>query len=629
MTTKSLRAAARHFASLSLAVCCTLPAALPARAQDPATTPTQQQQQQQPPATSPDTQQTPPATSSVVSRPIPQRSVGLDPNKVVRWTLRDAVTAALAKNVDIELERENVRLKQYDLIAAQGYYDPAVVSQVLYNRSSTPNSFRASGTTSTAVSRDSITFNGGLRKNFERYGTTFSADLNNQRLGSNTNNLEVQYSPALTFQITQPLFKNLRIDANRRLIKVTRKSLDLSDAVFRQRVIEIISNVQQAYWDLALAIRNEGIARESVGLAETQLNNNKRQVEVGTLAPIDVVSAATQVETRRQQVFQAINSVALAENTLKGLTVSSPSDELWTSRIEPVESFNISPVSIPLNDAVRLAQENRPEVKQFGFQKEINQIDIDFYRNQAKPQIDLVAGYTTNGLAGAPATTNVTVPSCSNPVPLLGSDGKLDTTKLYCIPIAVQSVGGNIVPTFLPPTPFTTTTTTQAASIDNKFIGGYGTALGNAFRNEFRTISFGLQITLPLRNRTAKANLGRAQEVVRQTDLQTRRLLQNIEVEVRNAVQSVETAKMRIDAAKAAREYAQQQLEGEEKKFAAGLSTTFFILQRQNDLSQAQYAELQALADYNKSVATLQRVVSTTLSSNGVEIQADTPVTIK
>ncbi|MEO6725833.1 MAG: TolC family protein [Blastocatellia bacterium] len=629
MTTKSLRAAARHFASLSLAVCCTLPAALPAIAQDPATTPTQQQQQQPSAATSPAAQQTPPPTSSIVSRPIPQRTVGLDPSKVVRWTLRDAVTAALAKNVDIELERENVRLKQYDLIAAQGYYDPAIVSQVLYNRSSTPTSSRFTGATSNAISRDGVTFNGGLRKNFERYGTTFSADLNNQRLGSNTNNLEVQYSPALTFQITQPLFKNFRMDANRRLIKVTRKSLDLSDAVFRQRVIEIISNVQQAYWDLALAIRNEGIGRESVGLAETQLNNNKRQVEVGTLAPIDVVSAATQVETRRQQVFQAINSVALAENTLKGLTVSGPSDELWTSRIEPVESFNIAPISLPLDDAVRLAQENRPEIKQFGFQKEINQIDIDYYRNQAKPQIDLIAGYTTTGLAGSPASSTITTGNCATPIPLLGADGKVDASKLYCAPSAIQLVGGNPTPVNLPIVPFTTSRITQPASIDNAFIGGYPTALGNLFRNEFRTISFGLQITLPLRNRTAKANLGRAQEVVRQTDLQARRLLQNIEVEVRNAVQSAETAKMRIEAAKAAREYAQQQLEGEEKKFAAGLSTTFFILQRQNDLSQAQYAELQALADYNKSVATLQRVVSTTLSSNGVEIQADTPVTIK
>jgi len=613
MTTKSMRAVARQVVSMSLAVCFALPTALSANAQDPATA-----------------QQAPQTTTNVpVSRPIPQRTVGLEPDKVVRWTLRDAVTAALAKNVDIELERENVRLKQYDLIAAQGYYDPSATSTLLYRRSSTPTSSRFTGATSNAISNDTVTFNGGLNKNFERYGTALSASLNNQRLGSNTNNLEVQYSPALTFQLTQPLFKNFRIDANRRLIKITKKSLDLSDAVFRQRVIEIISQVQQAYWDLALAIRNEGIARESVGLAETQLNNNKRQVEVGTLAPIEVVSAATQVESRRQQVFQAINSVALAENTLKGLTVSGSGDDLWNARIEPVESFDIKPVTLPLGDAIKLAQENRPEVKQFGFQKEMNQIDIDFYRNQAKPQIDLIASYTTNGLAGAPANTTVTTPSCSNPVPFLGSDGKFDTSKLYCLPIGVSSVGGTLTPVILPPVPFTTTTVTQKASIDDKFIGGYATALGNTFRNEFRTFSFGVQITLPLRNRTAKANLGRAQEVVRQTDLQVRRLMQNIEVEVRNAIQSVETAKLRIEAAKAAREYAQQQLDGEEKKFAAGLGTTFLILTRQNDLSQAQYSELQALADYNKSVATLQRVVSTTLSSNGLEIQADTPVTIK
>ncbi len=621
MITKSFRAVARQIVMFGLAVCCMLPAALPARAQDPATTPTPTQQQQQ--QANP---QTPPPSSDIVSRPIPQRSVGLDPGKVVKWTLRDAVTAALAKNVDIELEKENVRLKQYDLIAAQGYYDPAAVSTLLYNRSAIPTSARFSGATSAAITQDRLTYNAGWRQNFERYGTTFSADFNNSRLGSNTNNLDVQYSPSLNFSITQPLFKNFRIDANRRLIKVTKKSLDLSDAVFRQRVIEIISNVQQAYWDLALAIRNEGVARESVGLAETQLNNNKRQVEVGTLAQIDVVSAATQVESRRQQVFQAINQVALAENTLKSYVVSGPNDDIWTARIEPVESFDIKPVSIPLEDAIKLAQENRPEVKQFGFQKEINQIDIDFYRNQAKPQIDLIAGYTTTGLGGSPVLSNSFTPGCSNPIPFVGADGKVDPNKAYCASSTVQLV--NNVPTVIP-SPLVPLTLTSGSSVDKQFIGGYGTALSNLFRNEFRTVSFGLQITLPLRNRTAKANLGRAKEVERQTDLQTRRLLQNIEVEVRNAVQSVETAKSRIDAAKAAREYAQQQLEGEEKKFAAGLSSTFLILTRQNDLSQAQFAELQAQSDYNKSVATLQRVVSTTLSSNGIEIQTEAPVTIK
>jgi HAE1 family hydrophobic/amphiphilic exporter-1 len=181
----------------------------------------------------------------------------------------------------------------------------------------------------------------------------------------------------------------------------------------------------------------------------------------------------------------------------------------------------------------------------------------------------------------------------------------------------------------LPPVPFTRTTTTGLSPITDQFIGGYGTAVWNLFKNEFRTWSVGLQINFPLRNRTAKANLGKAVEQDRQLDMQTRRTLQNIEVEVRNAVQSVETAKMRIDAAKLAREYAEKQLEGEEKKFQAGLSATFFVLQRQNDLSVARFDELRALADYNKSVATLQRVLSTTLSSNSIEIPADAPVTIK
>lgn len=613
----------RRCAPIALAAFALL--AAPVAAQDPAATPPQN------PTTAPSATITTPQTSLTaqpVIRPIAERTIGLDPGKVVRWTLRDAILAALDKNVDIELERENVRLQQYDIIAAQGFYDPAVVATFQENRSSRPNSFRFSGTESAAVTTDTFSFNGGVRKNFERWGTLLDANFNNLRTGSNVNNLEVQYSPTFTTSITQPLFRNFRIDQNRRLIRVARKRLDLSDAVFRQRVIDIVSQVQQAYWDLALAIRNEGIARESVRLAETQLNNNQRQVEVGTLAPIDVVSAATQVEARRQQVFQAMNAVAQAENQIKALTVSGPGDELWTARIDPVESFDIKPVSLPVADAVRLAQENRPEVKQLGFQKEINRIDIDFFRNQVKPQIDLFAAYTTNGLGGTPASFTSTGPSCSaaNRFTIPGPN---NTTQTVCGFPGVRVENGQLVPTVLQQPFNPSVTVQQPANIADQFIGGYGTALGNLFRNEFRTITVGVNITLPIRNRTAKANLGRAIEADRQTDTQIRRLLQNIEVEVRNAVQLTDTAKLRIEAARAAREYAQQQLAGEEKRFAAGLSTTFFILQRQNELSQAQYSELQALADYNKSVATLQRSLSTTLTSNSLEIKPDTPVTIK
>jgi outer membrane protein len=202
-------------------------------------------------------------------------------------------------------------------------------------------------------------------------------------------------------------------------------------------------------------------------------------------------------------------------------------------------------------------------MRQLNLQKEINKIDIEFFRNQAKPQVDLLFNYSAVGLGGTPA-------------------------RAGAFPI---------------------------------FIGGYGTALNNMLKNEFRTWSVGVQINFPLQNRTAKANLARAREVTKQVDLQTRRQLQTIELEVRNAVQSVEIAKMRIEAARSARHYAEKQLEGEEKKFAAGLSITYFILQRQTELAQARGVELRAMADFNKSIAELQRIVSTTLSSNSIEIR--------
>jgi outer membrane protein len=535
---------ARKTAAVILALAC----ALPALAQDPPQTPT------------------PPAPQA---RPIPTRTVGLEPGKVVRWTLRDAIIAALEKNVDIEIERENVRLAQFDLFASYGAYDPVTTSTFTYSSTTQPNAFIFSGTNQAALRSRSLVYNFGIAQAIERTGGDFQVNFNNTRSLSNTNNFSPQYSPQLTATYTQPLMKNFRTDASRRSIKLAKKRLDLSDAQFRQRAIEIISRVQQAYWDLAFAIRDEEIQRDAVKLAETQLANNQRQVEVGTLAPIDVISAATSLESRRQQVFQAMNSVSQAENALKVLTVDGPNADLWTAQIIPVESFEVQPVSLPLADAFKLAVENRLEMKQFALQRELNQIDVEYFRNQTKPQVDAFVTYTLFGLGGTPRAG---VPP------------------------------NTIVP---------------------GFIGGYGTALSNLFSQDFRTWRFGVNFSLPLRNRTAEANLGRTLEAGRQLDLQTRRQIQNIEVEVRNAVQSVETAKMRIEASRAQREYAQQQYDGEEKKFQAGLSTTFLVLTRQTELAQARGSELRALTDYNKAVAELQRIISTTLSSNNIEVKSE------
>jgi len=501
-----------------------------------------------------------------LNRAIAARSVGLDPGRVVRWTLRDAILAALEKNVDIEIERDNVRLAGFDIDGAKGVYDPFLSSTINYNPSKSPNAFIFSGTAQDFVQRDTFTYNFGLQQLVEKGGGEYGIFFNNNRVISNTNNFTPQYGPNLTFNYTQPLFKNFKIDNNRRQIKIAKKRLDLSDATFRQRAIEIISRVQQAYWDLALALRDEDIQRDAVKLAEAQLSNTQRQVEVGTLAQIDIVNTAAVLEGRRQNVYQAMNSVAIAENSLKSLTVESPTADLWNAQIIPVERFEIQELKLPLSDALKLAIDNRPEMKQFHLQKEINDYDVDFFKNQSKPQIDLVGGYTMIGLSGTPRV---------------------------------------------------------GSSPQERFIGGYGNALGILFGNDFRQWQVGVQFNFPLRNRTAEANLGRSLETGRQLDLRTRKQMQDIEVEVRNAIQAVETAKLRNDAARAARIYAEQQLEGENKRFAAGYSTTFLILTRQNELATARGVELRAAGDYNKSVAELQRVISTTLSSNNIEVKSD------
>jgi outer membrane protein TolC len=496
--------------------------------------------------------------------PIPERTLGLEPGKIFHWSIRDAILAALENSVDIELEKEIVRLAQWDLLAAQGVYDPTTSSSIGHNSNVAPNTFRFSGidVNTPSTINNTYTYNFGFQQLIEKTGASYQINFNNSREGNNTGNLSLNYSPSLGFEITQPLFRNLTIDQNRNQIKIRKKLLDMSDAQFRRRAIEIISDVQQAYWNLHVAIENEKIAREALALAEKQMSDNLRQLEVGTLAPINVLEAATVVESRRTQVYNNINEVARTETELKKLTVGGPGSDLWKASIITTELFEVNQYTLPLDEAIKLAMENRFEIKRYNLQKEMNQISIDFYRNQAKPQIDLVASYSLEGVGGT--ARNAVFPS---------------------------------------------------------FVGGYGTSLRNLFSNDFRTWGVGINISLPLRNQVAKANLARAREEEKQTELLIRQQLQNIEAEVRIAMQAVETAKLRIESTRQQRIYAKQQLDGENMKFQAGLSSVFLVLTRQNELSNAQFAENSAKADYAREIATLEKVLSTTLSNNSIEIQ--------
>jgi HAE1 family hydrophobic/amphiphilic exporter-1 len=535
----------------------------------------------------------PQSSTSSGRNPQSDARVGVNPSKRVTLTLRDAMLMALESNRDIEVERLNVQMNEFDLRAAQGVYDPTLAATFYYDRRSIPaTSIFAADKTDNLIGAANFT----QRTPWQGSSITGVFDNNRATTTNPFNDLNPQYTTNLNFTFTQPLFRNRTIDSARRQIKITKKRLDISDSQFRQRAIEIIAQAQRAYWDLVFARRDQEIKRESVELANTQLEHNERLVEAGTLAKSDIISARVELERRKDEAEAAVDAIQRAENALKALMAQTSAD-IWQSELVPVEQPQIdSSVSLPLEDALRLAVQNRPEMEQYRLRGELNKIDSEYLRNQTKPQVDFFVTYGTVGLAGALRSTGN--PFTSSNAALYGRVNQL--SQLAGLPLIQAPSGG---------------------SIPEALVGGYGQSFYNLLKNDYRSWRFGLNINLPLRNRTAEANLGRSLAEGRQIEAQRQKTEQLIEVEVRNALQAVETAKKRVDAAKNSRANAELQYQSEQRKFDAGQSTNFFVLDRQNALSAARGRELRALTDYTKAVAELQRALSTTLSSNNVEVR--------
>lgn len=538
-----------------------------ARQQQPSQTTTQQQN---PPQQNSITQ--PIASSPEVTR----ERVGIRPGEVQSLALQDAIAQGLQNNLDIEQFRQSVRIAEYSLFSLRGFYDYTSAADIGFRSSITPNSSSISGGTSGSLSGKSLYYNFTTSKQFEQTGGNLFAEFDNNRSLSSSifSSLNPQYNTTLTFTYTQPLLRNFSLDTTRRSIQLAKKSLDLSDSQFRQRVIEIINQVQRAYWDLVYAIRNEGIARDSVDLARTQLENNRKMVDAGTLAPIELRSTEAQLETAKGNVIVALQGITTAENALKILLLKDPNDKLWYSEISPADKPLFGELAFNLEESTRLALKNRPELDQMRLQTEQKDIDIKYYTNQLKPQLDFIGIYTNTGLAGAPQN-------------------------------AVDIGGGTTV---IP-----------------RFQGGYGQSLRNLFSQDFRTYQVGVKLSFPWRNRTAQANLGRSLAEQRQLDAKQRQLVESVQVDVRNALQAVVASRQRYEAAQAGELAAQAQYNGEQERYRAGLSTNFVVLQRLTDLSVARGTAVRALTDYNKALADLQRVTGMTLMSNNVQISsADT-----
>jgi outer membrane protein TolC len=526
--------------------------------------------------------------------------VGVDMANQRPLSMREAIEMALANNKDIEVARENVQAAEFDLRGARGAYDPRLSSLSYYERTKTPVSSSLSGGANGAVTQADFTGTARAEGLVPKGGGGYRVDFSSIRL--NTDNqfvsLNPQYPTALTFNYTQPLLRGLRFDANRRAIEVAKKNLSLTDAQFRQRAIETITSVQRAYWDLVFALRSLQIQRDAVRDARVQYEHNKRLVTEGQLAPIDVVAADAQVSGFEQSVYSALDEVQRAENNLKNLIAENRNAPLWSASLVPTDSVNVSPPNIALPEAIGVAMTNRPELQQSDVARAINELDQRFYREQTKTQIDLIASYGVVGLAGA-------LNPNSGASPFTTSNARLTDR------INELSQLNNLPP--LPPQ--------VATAFPAELVGGYNQSLTNLVLNRFNNFRVGVQINLPFRNTAAQAQLGRSLVEGRRVATQREQLEQLVQVDVRNSLQTIRTSESRLRAAASARAASEQQLASEQRRFDAGQSTIFLVLERQTALATARGNELRAQTDLNKAAADIQRATGNALEANNVVVR--------
>ena len=533
-------------------------------------------------------------------KPLPElKRVGVDMGQQHPLSLRDALSMALDNNKDIEVARENVKIAEFDLLGARGAYDPRFNTTAFYERIESPISNFLSGGQNGSITQSDFSGSARLDGLAPKYGGNYHFDFSSVRLTTNNSfaALNPQYPSSFTFTYTQPLARGLRFDNARRQIEIGKKNLSLTDSQFRQRAIETITNVQRAYWDLVFALRSLQVQRDAVGVAQTQLAHNKRLVNEGQLAPIDLVASEAQISTYEQGVFTALEDVTRFENTLKNLIAKDHAAAMWSDSIVPTDSVDLTVPEVSLPDALKTALDNRPELLQATVLSQINQIDQRYYKDQTKPEIDLVGNYGLTGLAGSIAAIGV------NPLTVSSQQIRDRVDQL-------SAIAG------LTPLPITPPTT-----FSKDLIGSYGQSIENLLANRYNNFRVGVQINLPLRNRTAEAQLGRSLVEGQRIATQREQLEQNIQVEVRNALQSVRSAETRLRSAVATREYNEQQFSSEQRKLDAGQSTVFLVLERQNALTTAKGQELKAQTDLNKSIADLQKATGNSLNVNSIVVR--------
>ena len=477
------------------------------------------------------------------------------PGTNVDLTLDEATTRALERNLDIAVERLNPQTFDFSIAALDASYLPTFTSNVgLRSQTQFPRSQTAGAD---MLTTETFTGNSGVAQNVKWGGGSFAVTFNNNR--QKQTDLFATRNPVLNANVNaiyiQPLLRGFRIDGTRSQLQVTHLTQEMSEIALRGTIVRTLANVRNAYWDLVYAIEAADVAGRSLSLATKLVEDNRARVEVGAMAPLDVVQAQAEEATRRQVLTRADAERRTAELALKRLIVNGTDDPFWTAAINPVDRPTYTTEAIDVAGAVKQALTNRTDLQQSQKQLAANDISLRSLADQLLPALDLTSSY---GLAGVGGPQFIR-----------------------------QGLGGAIAQT-IP--------------------SGYSDALRIISDRTAPTWNFALTLSYPIGSSPAEANLARARIQQRQTIAQSRQMELQIATEVTNAALQVEANREGLQAAAAARDLAQRRLDAEQSRFDVGLSTNFFVVQAQRDLRDAQNAELRALLDYRRAQVEFARV---------------------
>jgi outer membrane protein TolC len=529
-------------------------------------------------------------------------------------SLEDAISLALENNLDISVQRYGPWLADTAVLRAKsgvgtaaGGFDPVFSSTLAWNRSSTPvlNPFLSGTLQQTALTSYRTDANFGYQQGFPT-GTAYSITFNNNRQSTTSANalFNPSVSSFLAFGFQQPLLNGLGYVSNKRGLRLARNNKRIADLAFNNQVIVTVSSVQNLYWDLVFAREDVKVKQRSVELAQKLYNDNKRQVEIGTLAPIEITRAEAEVARTTQDLIVSQTFLLQQQTLLKNAITKNPVEGgLLDVEIVPTDVIQKSPDTqvATLQDAVNEAWQNRPDVRQAQVDLENREITRKATRNAMLPTLTLSGQYSGQGLAGNSRSTTTT------PTGTFTADPNAPLVDAAGAPVLV---GG--VPVFVGNPNFTSTSMLN--------IAGLSDAWSRLFNFEFPQYSVRLDLTIPIRNRAAQADNAQALLEERQSETRLRQLQNNIVVEVRNAQIALQQNRARVDSAQKSRELAERTLDAEQKKYQLGASTIFFVIQAQRDLAQAESAEVRALADLLKARVTYDQALGRTLQTNSIQI---------